>query len=68
MRKAERAIDLLDELLFKNDQHMLIITNIENNFKRLYEIKVLKNKGYNVSNIASNTNYLLLFVKINKSK
>lgn len=53
MRKAERAIDLLDELLFKNDQHMLIITNIENNFKRLYEIKVLKNKGYNVSNIAS---------------
>ena len=47
---------------------MLIITNIENNFKRLYEIKVLKNKGYNVSNIASKYKLPTLFVKINKSK
>lgn len=53
MRKAERAIDLLDELLFKSDQHMLIITNIENHFKRLYEIKLLKNKGYSIANITS---------------
>lgn len=53
LRKAERAIDLLDELLFKSDQHMLIITNIENHFKRLYEIKVLKNKGHNIGSIAS---------------
>lgn len=52
-RKAERAIDLLDELLFKSDQHMLIISNIENNFKRLYEIKILSQNGFNINDIAS---------------
>jgi DNA polymerase III subunit delta len=52
-RKVERAIDLLDELLLKNDQHMLIITNIENNFKRLYEIKILSKNGYDVNSLAS---------------
>lgn len=52
-RKVERAIDLLDELLFKNDQHMLIITNIENNFKRLYEIKILNKNGCGISDLAS---------------
>lgn len=46
LRKVEKAIDLLDELLFKADQHMLIISSIENHFKRLYEIKayLLKDK------------------------
>ena len=44
-RKVERALDLLDDLLFKADQHMLIITSIENHFKRLYEIKVYMSKG-----------------------
>ena len=39
LRKVEKAIDLLDELLFKADQHMLIISSIGNHFKRLYEIK-----------------------------
>ncbi|GAB6169623.1 DNA polymerase III subunit delta [Clostridium carnis] len=52
-RKAERAIDLMDQLLFKADQHMLIITNIENNFKRLYEIKILMSKGKRADDIAS---------------
>ena len=45
VRKVEKALDLLDELLFKADQHMLIISSIENHFKRLYEIKVYVNKG-----------------------
>lgn len=52
-RKAEKAIDLMDELLFKADQHMLIITNIENNFKRLYEMKILISKGKRVDELAS---------------
>ena len=38
-------MDLLDDLLFKADQHILIITTIENHFKRLYEIKIYMSKG-----------------------
>lgn len=45
IRKVEKALDLLDELLFKADQHMLIISSIGNHFKRLYEIKVYLTKG-----------------------
>ena len=45
VRKVEKALDLLDELLFKADQHMLIVSSIENHFKRLYEIKVYLLKG-----------------------
>lgn len=52
-RNVEKALDLMDELLFKADQHMLIVTNIENNFKRLYEIKVLMSKGKRADELAS---------------
>ncbi|MGL5086471.1 MAG: DNA polymerase III subunit delta [Clostridium sp.] len=52
-KKIENAMDLMDELLFKADQHMLIIISIENNFKRLYEVKVLMSKGKKVDEIAS---------------
>ena len=45
IRRVEKAIDLLDELLFKADQHMLIISSIGNHFKRLYEIKVYLGRG-----------------------
>ena len=45
LRKVEKSIDLLDELLFKADQHMLIISSIGNHFKRLYEIKTYLLKG-----------------------
>ncbi|MCR6513511.1 MAG: DNA polymerase III subunit delta [Clostridium chrysemydis] len=44
-KKTEKAIDVLDELLFKADQHMLIITSIENQFKRLYDIKLGMESG-----------------------
>ncbi|MBM6860695.1 DNA polymerase III subunit delta, partial [Clostridium saudiense] len=47
-RKVEKALDLLDELLFKADQHMLIIASIQNHFKRLYEFKVHLSKGKRV--------------------
>lgn len=52
-RNVERALDLMDELLFKADQHMLIIVNVENHFKRLYEIKILVSKGKRVDEIAT---------------
>lgn len=52
-RKVEKAMDLLDGLLFRSDQHMLIITNVENNFKRLYEIKILLEKGYKNNDLAT---------------
>ena len=45
IRKVEKALDLLDELLFKADQHMLIISSIGNHFRRLYEIKVYLVQG-----------------------
>lgn len=48
IRKVEKALDLLDELLFKADQHMLIIASIGNHFKRLYDIKVYLTKGKKV--------------------
>ncbi len=47
-KKVDRALDLLDDLLFKADQHILIITTIENYFKRLYEIKIYMSKGKRV--------------------
>ena len=45
IRKVEKALDLLDELLFKADQHMLIISSIGNHFRRLHEIKVYLLQG-----------------------
>lgn len=39
-RKIERAIDVMDEMLFKEDQHMFILISIENQFKKLYNIKL----------------------------
>ncbi|MDV4150088.1 DNA polymerase III subunit delta [Clostridium sp. AL.422] len=52
-KKVEKTLDLLYDLLSKSDQHMLIISNIENNFKRLYEIKVLVQNGSGVNDISS---------------
>jgi len=52
-KKAEKALDLLYELLSKSDQHMLIISNIENNFKRLYEIKISVQNGARVNDISN---------------
>lgn len=39
-RKIEKAIDIMNELLFRADQHMLIISSIESQFKKLYGIKM----------------------------
>ena len=45
IRKIEQALDLLDELLFKADQHMLIVSSIGNHFRRLYEFRVYLSQG-----------------------
>ena len=51
-RKVEKTLELLNDLLSTSDQHMLIISNIANNFKRLYEIKILVQNGENVHSIS----------------
>lgn len=52
-RKIEKAIDIMDELLFKADQHMLIITSIESQFKKLYTIKIGMEHGKRVNDFVS---------------
>ena len=52
-RKIDKAIDVMDEILFKADQHMLIIISIENQFKKLYRIKVNLQNGKNINDIVS---------------
>ena len=52
-RKIEKAIDIMNELLFKSDQHMLIITSVENQFKKLYGIKLGLQKGKRVDDFVS---------------
>jgi len=44
-RKVDKAIDIMKEILYKSDQHMLIISAIEKHFFRLYEIKIKVAKG-----------------------
>ena len=52
-RKIDKAIDLMNELLFRADQHMLIITSIEKQFKKLYDIKLGMMQGKKVNNFVS---------------
>ncbi|MDS0524073.1 DNA polymerase III subunit delta [Clostridium sp. SHJSY1] len=52
-RKIEKAIDIMDDLLFKADQHMLIVTSIESQFKKLYNIKLGMEKGKKVNDFMS---------------
>ncbi|WP_297427175.1 DNA polymerase III subunit delta [Clostridium sp.] len=39
IKKIDKAIDIMKEILYKSDQHMLIISAIQKHFLRLYEIK-----------------------------
>lgn len=52
-RKVEKAIDVMDDLLFKADQHMLIVTSIESQFKKLYNIKLGMDNGKRVNDFVS---------------
>ena len=52
-RKIDKAIDVMDEILFKADQHMLIIISIENQFKKLYRIKIELQNGKKINDLIS---------------
>ena len=52
-RKIDKAIDIMNEILYKSDQHMLIISAIEKHFLRLYEIKIKISKGKRLEDIIS---------------
>ncbi|NFG39972.1 DNA polymerase III subunit delta [Clostridium botulinum] len=49
-RKIERAMDVMKEILYKSDQHMLIISNIQRHFIKLYDIKTGLRQGKKISN------------------
>lgn len=44
---------MLNELLMKSDQHILIIISIENQFKKLFSIKNMLKNGANTEDIYS---------------
>lgn len=52
-RKIDKAIDIMKEILYKSDQHMLIISAVEKHFARLYEIKIGMSQGKRVQNFMS---------------
>ena len=52
-KKIKRAIDVMDEILFKSNQHMLIVISIENQFKKLYNIKIGLEEGKRISDFVS---------------
>lgn len=47
-KKIDKAIDIMKEILYKSDQHMLIISAIQKHFLRLYEIKLKISEGKKV--------------------
>lgn len=52
-RKIDKAIDIAKEILYKSDQHMLMISAIQRHFLRLYEIKLGVLQGKRVENFIS---------------
>lgn len=53
IKKVDRAIDIMKEILYKSDQHMLIISAIEKHFFRLYEIKLKMIAGKKVDDLVA---------------
>ena len=53
VRKIDKAIDIMKEILYKSDQHMLIISAIQKHFLRLYEIKLKLSAGKRVEDFMS---------------
>lgn len=52
-KKIDKAIDIMKDILYRSDQHMLIISAIEKHFLRLYEIKFKIAKGKKVEDLMS---------------
>lgn len=53
IKKIDKAIDIMKEILYKSDQHMLIISAVEKHFARLYEIKIGMSQGKRVNQFMS---------------
>ena len=53
IRKIDKAIDIMKEILYKSDQHMLIVSAVEKHFARLYEIKIGMSQGKRVNQFMS---------------
>jgi DNA polymerase-3 subunit delta len=53
IKKIDKAIDIMKEILYKSDQHMLIISSIQKHFLRLYEIKLKLAKGKRVDDFVA---------------
>lgn len=53
VRKIDKAIDIMKDVLYKSDQHMLIISSIEKHFLRLYEIKFKIAQGKKVDDLVA---------------
>lgn len=51
-KEINKAIALLNELLIKSDQHILVIISIENQFKKLFSIKNMLKNGANIEDIS----------------
>ncbi|MGL5417173.1 MAG: DNA polymerase III subunit delta [Clostridium sp.] len=69
-KKTEKAIKIVNELLFKADQHMLILISIQNQIKKLYDYKLLLKEGKSIDNIQSITRLPMFVVEkmVNQSK
>lgn len=52
-RKIDKAIDVMREILYKSDQHMLIVNAVGKHFSRLYEIKIGMSQGKRVQQFIS---------------
>ena len=52
-RKIDKAIDIMKEILYKSDQHILMISAIEKHFSRLYGIKIGMLQGKRVEQFIS---------------
>ncbi len=69
-KKTEKGIKIVNELLFKSDQHMLILISIQNQIKKLYDYKLLLKEGKSIDFIQKQTRLPLFVVEktVNQSK
>lgn len=60
IKKPDKAIDLMNELLHRGENVMVILSQIREQFQKLYRVKVRLQQGYSVDNIKSE------FLTVNK--
>lgn len=62
MKKPDRAIDLMNELINRGENIIFILSQIRQQFQKLYRVKIRINEGYKINNIIDD------FFKSNKIK